>query len=161
MSSGGLGLVYFYFSVAPLGAVSEPVPLIFTGSGSTSASGLDSGANAVFDTPGGVLYACSGVEGFCGAKPSSFSGTLTYDAIPNALYDIEVIANGGSSVGGFSATVDPMVEIDPTFADAADFALEFSANPTTTTIPEPPTWTLVILGLGMATFSRMRRRFSS
>ena len=46
-----------------------------------------------------------------------------------------------------------MVEIDPTFADAADFALEFSANPTTTTIPEPPTWTLVILGLGMATFS--------
>ena len=55
VSSGGLGLVYFYFSVAPLGAVSEPVPLIFTGSGSTSASGLDSGANAVFD----ILAACS------------------------------------------------------------------------------------------------------
>jgi hypothetical protein len=49
--------------------------------------------------------------------------------------------------GSWSASVDPEVEIDPSFAYASDFTLEFSAGPSGATVPEPSGTLLLCIGL--------------
>jgi hypothetical protein len=146
----GAGDVTFFFSV--VGSGSELVPLLFTASGSTSASGPDTEAQAYFETPGGDLYACSATGsavGACGTEPSSFSGSLMYNATPGDLYDLSIMTLGAASLGtgSWSTSLDPqmMVEINPSFADAGDFTLEFSPNVAVTT--EPSSLYLLATGL--------------
>lgn len=152
--------VTYYLEVIPIGSVSEPVPLIFSATGLTSASGPNAEALAYFETPGGGLYACSatgGAVGTCGAEPSSYSSSIDYSVSPNVPYDVEVLASGSSSLGSgsWSASVDPQVVIDPTFADAADFTLEFS--PVTTT-PLPVALPLFGAGLSVIGLLGWRRK---
>ena len=93
--SSGLGLVTFYFSVAGSAPGVTFVPLLFSGSVSTSATGPDAVGEAYFETPGGQINACSATGlaiGACGSLPASDSGTLSYNASPGDLYDIGVIA---------------------------------------------------------------------
>ncbi|MGO9275529.1 MAG: PEP-CTERM sorting domain-containing protein [Terriglobia bacterium] len=150
-NSGGGGEVLFYFSVeCSIGTCpSETVPLIFTGSGSSSASGPYTEALAYFNTPGGTLYACSATGSAvaaCGTDPSAFSGFTTYSIRPDILNDAAVYFTGASvGSGSWSYSVDGTVEIDPSFADAGDFKLEFSPNPAT--VPEPSS--LWLFGTGL------------
>lgn len=102
------------------------------------------------------IDACSKSNGPCGGSASN-SATLTYNASPGAIYDIEVNAGGGSGVGSgtWFASADPEAEIDPSFAYAKDFTLEFSPGPNSgaggtnppPTVPEPSNVTLLSVGL--------------
>jgi hypothetical protein len=153
-NTAGSADVTFFFEV--VGPATGLVPLIFTGSGSTSASGVEASAYAYFETPGGDLYACSGtgpsaasclLEG--SPLPTSYSGSIDYSVSPNVPYDLSLMASGGATEGSgsWSASVDPEVTINPSFAPAGDYTLEFSAGPLSSVVPEPSS--SLLLGAGM------------
>jgi hypothetical protein len=158
VSSAEAVVVYYLEAVQTSGTPVSvtAVPLIFSGSVSTSASGIQADASASFETPAGSIDACSKSNGPCGGSASK-SATLTYNASPGATYDIEVNAGGGSGVGSgtWFASADPEAEIDPSFAYAKDFTLEFSPAASTgsggtnppSTVPEPSNVTLLSVGL--------------
>jgi hypothetical protein len=147
--------VFFYFSV--VGSKSETVPLLFTGSVSaTSANPNSTGAAASFDFPGGQFEACSSGPAEACVPGGSKSIFTTYNADPNSLYFASVSAGGTfgrqESIWtlmdlqeSWNASADMRIQIDPTFADAKDFKLEFSPNPPG--VPEPGS--LLLLGTGL------------
>lgn len=158
---------FFFEVVGPSGV---EVPLIFSASGATTASGPDTTSSVTAETSGVNFYACSasGSAGGCGGEPASFSGSQFFLLPSNSLSDVIVIDSGeaGSGTGSFSAVSDPMITIDPTFADASKFTLEFSAAPGDTgggggssPVPEPSTFTLLGTGL-LALSGTMRRSLS-
>jgi len=166
-NSSGLAEVTVFFEIVQTGGtpgIASTVPLIFTGSDSTSASGPDAEALAYFETPAGQINSCSAsgyAVGACGSLPSSNSGSLDYNAAVGALYDMQVVASGSSTLGtgSWSATVDPEVQIDPSWQYASDFTLEVSSNGTPTPTPEPSS--IILLGtslLGLLGVTGMRRR---
>jgi hypothetical protein len=67
--------------------------------------------------------------------------------------------DAGTDVGSFNATVDPTIEIDPSFAYADDFELDFSPGVTGVTsndVPEPSS--LALLAAMFTSFAIARRR---
>ena len=161
------GVVFFFFIVS--GPANTEVPLIFSGSGSTSASGVYATSQSQFYSPGGFFDACSesGVPGACsngagGLEPTSYAGQKFASISSNTLEDIEVIVGGGSTLGSgsWSASVDPTIEINPTFADAGEFTIEFSPDIITVppSMPEPATWALLLIGIGVLFCGTQLRR---
>jgi hypothetical protein len=160
--------VTYYFEV--VGSISEPVPVDISGSASASTTCVNVNECSVYgtaslDTPFEDATACSsnlvaGGGGCSVATPTNieenpFSLTLTGDVNPGAIYEIDVTAGGTSNSylgSSFSASIDPQVTIDPSFADASDFTLEFSPNPASA-VPEPSSMSLLLvicLGFGAA-----------
>lgn len=159
-NSSGSATLTFFFKVEGSETGVNFVPLIFTGSDSTSATGPDAEATGYFETPGGQINSCSQAGlavGHCGTLPSSNSGTLNYDAGIGVLYDMQVQLQGGSTLGSgsWSASVDPQVQINPSFQYASDFSLIFSPNVVSAT-PEPST--LCLLGIGLLGLLRVTPR---
>jgi hypothetical protein len=151
--------VEFYFEITgPSGVV--PIKLIASATssytGSPSSGELDAG---IYDI-GPNLLACSGyAEGGCGV--SHFSGTYsagnyaTNEAYP-VIFRITGQGGGNHSTGSITATLDPVIEIDPTWAgDHPGYSLTFSQS----SAPEPSAWALMILGTGaIGAAMRGRRR---
>lgn len=165
---------------APSGATG-PVPLIFRASGTTSATGVAEFVNenvqlstptTAFPYPVLPFYtagACSITpdvyQGYTCGPPSSFNltgasayhftlmaGTLGFESFYLSAADVPNPGVGVSAgTGTFSASIDPMIEIDPTFlASHPGYSLEFSppvGGTTSTTTPEPAD--LSILGIGL------------
>jgi hypothetical protein len=100
VSSAEAVVVYYVEAVqtgsTPVGV--SVVPLIFSGSVTTSASGTQAAASASFETPGGEIDACSKSNGSCGGTGAN-AGTINYNAAPGSIYDVEVNAGGGSGAG--------------------------------------------------------------
>jgi hypothetical protein len=158
--SSAHAVVVYYVEAVQTGSTPVPVsevPLIFSGSVTTTASGIQASASASFETPAGSLDACSSSTGPCGFPSASSSGTFNYNALAGTIYDIEVNAGGGSGVGSgtYSASADPEVEIDPSFAYASDFTVEFSPGGTSSgggtnpppSVPEPSSLRLLCAAL--------------
>jgi len=177
LSTNNAAGVAFFFTVA--GPAGQSVPILIAGTGSTSVEPSETGTIAFasstvafFPIPNSddgeeQLYGCSaiGTTAVC-LSPSGYSATLAYDAIPGTVYEIDVgtTCDGGSGNTSCSASADPMVEINPAFAEASEYSLEFSPNPAgtgtgTAPTPEPSTVGLLALGLiGVGVIGRRKSR---
>ena len=148
------------YSFVVSGPASVDVPLLVMGSASTSASGLLVGAEADIDV-GGYPGASVGVSTFGG--PSSWAGFLAvseYTNIPVGVgLSLVAYTQGGGSA---DASIDPVIEIDPSFPDASLYSITFSPglgnsfSPAISPIPAP--MSLSFLGTGLIGLLVARRR---
>jgi len=143
------GLITVYYEIT--GPATVPVPLIISGSASTSAAGPNATAEAYIEYGDGDLYTCSStVTGPCGSEPASGSlnAVRFTNQSSNTLYDLQVIATGSSTggSGNFSAQISCVtLIIDPAFlATNPGYKLKFGANAEATLCP--PTVTAHVTG---------------
>ncbi len=102
--------------------------------------------------------------------PVFFTKTFTYQALPNVVNTVRLDAEGNSSdsftEGGFHASVDPFIQIDPAFLRThPGYSLELSPGVLNTPpaggggVPEPASWALMLTGFaGMGAALRARRK---
>jgi hypothetical protein len=137
----------YYFEVAgPAGNV--PVVVVANGLAQTTSATFY--ANASFQIPNlNVSEAATATP----SSPASFSLNQSMNIPANTLEEVEIDA--GVSIfltGTASASVDPQITIDPTFANAGEYSLEFSPN--FLAVPEPSIMALLPLGLGWLALRR-------
>jgi hypothetical protein len=107
------------------------------------------------------LIACSPS---CADEPSSFSGSLGGTVYSNdiAEFGLSLFGQSGgnfSGPGGWSASVDPTVEIDPAFlANNPGYSLIIDPNPSGTSTVTPEPGTLALFGSGLLVLARVVRR---
>ncbi len=163
-NAGGQGSIAFYYEIiGPAGNVS--VPLIISGSASTSASGADATAEAYIEYGAGDLYTCSStVAGPCGSEAASGSlnSVRFTNQFSNTLYDLEVIATGDSTLGtgAFSAKISGLsLGIDPTWmASNPGYSLVPSSNVTLAPTPVPIPTAAWLFGSGLLGLLVVARR---
>jgi len=156
---GGDSMVDFALMISGPSTIAN-VPVILTATLSSFTAAPVGGADAYVDVVdsngyGLVFFAkdCSGSAVQAGNCTSALPSSRVSQSImltPNQLYFVNVVAEGGvfgsdTASGVWSASVDPMVQIDPTFANASDFTLQFSSNPTPA--PEPSSLALMATAL--------------
>ena len=147
--------------VGPVSYVS--VPVIYSATGTTSATGGYATVSfAGYSTSS--LIACSPSTSCLAGEPSSFSGSVDGTVYSNTVGDsfgLNLYGQSGGNFGGpgsWSATVDPMVEIDPTFlANNPGYSLLIDPNPPGTS-PAPEPGSLLLLGTGMISLAGVVRR---
>jgi len=169
---------YYYEVVGPASTV--PIPLIFTGTlsvGVTGQAGANMSANAQVESDQCLAgFGCTVASGMANVAEcflslsvtdscsASVTGTLMHFSVdPNTEYGIyETIGVSGhgntSSVlmTGFASN-DPIISIDPSFAGAGNYQILLSngiGNSADVATPEPATFALVGLALGMVAFLR-------
>lgn len=84
----------------------------------------------------------------CFPSDLPFENSYTFEGSADVgdIYQISLNANVYAGPGGYaSMKIDPQIFIDPSFPDAADYTLEFSAF--TQSTPEPSTTSLLSAGL--------------
>jgi hypothetical protein len=123
-----------------------------TGADAPSASGPDAFADVQAEWSGGQFYACAGsgaALASCSGQGSSFSGTQSYYLSTNTPYDYQTIVTGYSTLGAgsFSAGLDPMIGIDPTWA-AENPGYSLLVSPNVGAVPEPEGWAMMLVGFG-------------
>ncbi len=139
------------------------VPVLFNGTttaeltGTTGAVASNSVSMTISRADGGsTLY----------ELPSDTVGSYgsSLSLIPNVEYVIDMIADVSiaNNSGGASASIDPMMDIDPSFLFADDFQLLFSPGigNSASPVPEPSTWAILLgglAGLGVARLWASRR----
>jgi hypothetical protein len=104
---------------------------------------------------------------FCG---TNFKDSFELDKAPlmfepGALYYVSMVAqatvmtNGGGGSGHATVFLDPYFEIDPGFANASAYALQFSPGiEQSPPVPEPQTWAMLLAGLGLLAAAARRGR---
>jgi PEP-CTERM motif len=174
-NSGSYVFLQYYFEA--VGPTDVDVPLILTASAWVSQSTVSTGNRAsvaVYTDTGQEIFsdeACTNAFAVsCDGFTSSFSVaaplTLGSNTAGFIALDLGVVASTVSS-GNVDATdyqsgyIDPIVTIDPTFALANEFTLEFSpgVGDLASGVPEPSTWALALLGFaGIGYMALLRRK---
>jgi hypothetical protein len=159
------------YSFEVLGPSNVTVPLSIIGSADTAAGGMlgtSSWATSALQVKNSsnvslaYFTLCSGLTGG-GCLPLahanwSASFGVTANTISKVGMEAQGGAHGGVVAGTFSATVDPIITIDPLFlALNPGYSLVFSAN-ISQPVPESGTAAMFALGLTGLAFARTRRR---
>jgi hypothetical protein len=133
-NASGLAEIVVYYKI--VGPVADTiVPLVISGSASTSAAGPDAEGLAYIEYNDGALYTCSStIAGPCGTESSSGSldAVVFTNNFSDTLYDLQVIVSGSSALGTgrFSAKISGVtLAIEPTWlASNPGYRLRFSAG---------------------------------
>lgn len=153
----------YYFSVSGPDA-SVPIPVNISGISKLNARAGDFAGNLtnLLTVAAGTLFQFSencgssivDAWGTCGT--TNFSGRVDAFALPDADYMIQLIVNVyGQFGGGGNAYLDPFLEIDPAWSlEHPGYSLAvsdgFGNEPfTTSAVPEPSTYALMLSGLAL------------
>ncbi len=98
---------------------------------------------------------------------SSFSATDRFEAVANEEYEVAIAAATEAGVpppgGGIStafASVDPFIQVDPSFPNASQYTIQFSDGVGNGIQPVDEPGSFAILGIGLPAllaFARRRR----
>lgn len=160
----------YYFAAAGPTGVEVPVDMQALLKFQGSEDGTAGGFLAILHGADLIYYSHSN-----GTVPLTFNIDTVLTLQSNDIYRVWMVAQafGGESHhyddphdASGSALVDPMFSIDPIFlGQNPDFTLRYSANlfgPSDAGVPEPGTWTLLILGFGsVGAMTRRRRVFAA
>jgi hypothetical protein len=165
--------VGYYIEVEPISANSYVglVPVLFQANGTvtSTSTGTDFASDANIGVLIGsqqyILAACAQSPAATLSNPAPFgpcglgsSGYGLDEDLPlqqNAAYLIDIFADGSAGSNGYiTATLDPTIEIDPTWQYAADY--EIVASPSV--VPEPKSPWLLAGGLLVLLVTAIRRR---
>ena len=109
-----------------------------------ASEGLNSVASASV-----TIYQEDGTVVFSTSDNGSFSQHLSID--PNVTYEVEYLASASAGNGSTArATIDPLLTIDPSFAQ--DYNINYSSNllidplGSPSPVPETSTWTMMLAG---------------
>lgn len=151
-----------------VGPSNVTVPLLISSFASASASGTGAAGASLFFPGGNAIGACADPSNpsNCGTQPTSEKTVLPFSILSDVPFNILEGANAGAlePFGSASATLDPTIVIDPSFATGSQFSLIFSSNVSqpSPVVPEPGTLTLVALGVGVVrSLARRHRRASA
>lgn len=149
--------VEFFFEISgPPAAV--PIDLIASATTSYTGSPSSGQLDAAVVMIGPNLDACSGYAlGGCGV--SNFSGIYaagnyaTNTEYP-VVFRITGVGGGNRSTGSVTATLDPSIIIDPSWLQTHP---GYSVTLSQVSVPEPSSWALMIIGIGVAGGALRRR----
>jgi hypothetical protein len=150
------------------GSPGDSVPLLITANLTTSANSTSDAYASIFIAPeenpvgGTQVVACTN-ETLC-TGPADFFGTFgvsVRSGSANSL-GLEVTAGQVSSTGpeNSSSSADPLIVVDPSFANAAEYSIVVSPGVANSveTAPEPGTFLMLGAGLvGLGLGLRIRR----
>jgi hypothetical protein len=160
-TSSGYAQVDYYIAI--LGPAGVNVPIIINGTTATS----DGGAGSLSD--GVVFYSLGQIsEDFSSAYvcqhsnlPCSLSGgsfTLNETLASQTVYLVDMVSSATAGNSGASAMIDPLIQIDPSFALASEFTLVASSGVFAPAAPEPSSLGLLTSGLATGAFWMYRSR---
>jgi hypothetical protein len=167
--SSAFGQLGFYVRVGGLASVQ--VPVWVTASGHITYSDSNANLNGSLKITRQYFSMPLVDEQLC--HHSLFCGTNSRDSFAlnqkelvfesGALYYVSMVAQAtamtNDSVSGHATVfLDPYFEIDPNFANAGAYRLEFSAGIVQAPVPEPATLSMWLLALGLLGAAARRRR---
>jgi hypothetical protein len=167
MSSGADASLTYDFEVVG-GNPGDVVPLLITANLVTIANSASDAFASIYVDPGLAqaggtqIVACTN-EALC-TQPADFSGAFGVSVESGSVnsLELEVVSGQVASAGpeNSSASADPLIVIDPSFANAGQYSIVLSpgvANAVASTTPEPGSAFLVIGALGVLITELLRR----
>lgn len=165
---GAQSIVDIEYSFMFVGPAGGTVLYHWSGSGATSLFGGGAAFADLYKNNIVQGEACSSsvVDG-CGTVRDEFNFSVVLSAPANTVQTVDLDLDGDTAAfggGPFSASIDPLITIDPSSA-AQGYSLELSSNVTQDSIgpsaPEPSTWAMLLTGfaaLGLAYRAQRRTR---
>ena len=180
--SGTTAIVALQYDFAVTGGiVGDPVPVLVRSRMSTGVSESMDPNNSNTASASINLFGISGVGGAiinngpadsaCSASPDNtdvgdcFGGfddelalTLTSGSAERVFLQI-IVSASSTSGGSASASIDPFIFVDPSFANAGDYTITVSDGVANVSpVPEPSAWALSLAAVGGLGAVRSRRR---
>ena len=153
-SEATASLQYLVEVVGPGLNTNGPLPQVIIDMSSEGSTGGSGEAELIGDIPG--HYACSG--GACNQiAPATWDASESFQWSAGIPFSVGMFVDADSGLGAplnSFARIDPHFSIDPATPDASQWSFIFSDGisngPVLTGVPEPASWTMLLLGLVFA-----------